>query len=287
MPSGPSTIRNISDTALWTAIYRAEETARKDALFRDPLAARLAGERGRAIRDHLPRRSQQAWPFVTRTYLFDDIIMDAVRQGVDLVLNLAAGLDTRPYRMSLPSSLQWIEVDLPDLLAYKEDLLTGETPKCALERIRLDLSDRTARQALFSSIGRRARQALVITEGLLIYLSRQHVGEFADDLATTPTLRRWVLDLASPGLLTMLERQIGSQLGAANARMQFGPAEGVDFFRPHGWQPAEVRSMLKTAAKIKRLPLGMRLVALLPEPPRPGQRPWSGVCLLERRESHA
>lgn len=287
MPSGPSTIRNISDTALWTAIYRAEETARKDALFRDPLAARLAGERGRSIRDHLPRRSQQAWPFVTRTYLFDDIIMDAVRQGVDLVLNLAAGLDTRPYRMSLPSSLQWIEVDLPDLLAYKEDLLTGETPKCALERIRLDLSDRKGRQELFSSIGRRARQALVITEGLLIYLSRQHVGEFADDLATTPALRRWVLDLASPGLLKMLERQIGSQLGAANAPMQFGPEEGVDFFRPHGWQPAEVRSMLKTAAKIKRLPLSMRLVALLPEPPRPGQRPWSGVCLLERRESGA
>lgn len=285
--SGPSTIRNISDTALWTAIYRAEETARRDALFRDPLAARLAGERGRAIRENLPRRSRHAWPFVTRTYLFDDFIMDAVRQGVDLVLNLAAGLDTRPYRMALPPSLQWIEVDLPDLLAYKEDLLKGEKPKCALERMRVDLADRVSRQELFSIVGLRAKRALVITEGLLIYLSPDQVAEFADDLAKPPAFGRWLLDLASPGLLKMLERQIGSQLGAANAPMKFGPEDGVDFFRSHGWQPVEVRSMLKTAARIKRLPLGLRLVALLPEAPKPGNRPWSGVCLFERRESRA
>jgi methyltransferase (TIGR00027 family) len=287
MPSDTSTLRNISDTALWTAIYRAEETARKGALFRDPLAARLAGERGRAIRDHLPRRSQQAWPFVTRTYLFDDFIMDAVRQGVDLVLNLAAGLDTRPYRMSLPTSLQWIEVDLPDLLAYKEDLLKDEKPRCALERMRVDLSDRVSRQELFSIVGLRATRALVLTEGLLIYLSPEQVADFADDLSKPPAFGRWLIDLASPGLIKMLQRQIGSQLGAANAPMKFGPEEGVDFFRPHGWQPVEVRSMLKTAAKIKRLPLGMRLMALLPEPPHPGRRPWSGVCLLGRHDTRA
>ncbi len=72
---------------------------------------------------------------------------------MDLVLNLAAGLDTRPYRMALPQSLQWIEVDLPDLLDYKEDLLKGERPNCALERMRLDLSDRVSRQELFSMVG--------------------------------------------------------------------------------------------------------------------------------------
>src|SRR5262245_45330698 len=103
MTSPTSAIRNISDTALWVAIHRADESARPDALFRDPLASRLAGERGRAIRDALPHPAQRAWPFVTRTYLFDQFIAAAVADGVDLVLNLAAGLDTRPYRMTLPS----------------------------------------------------------------------------------------------------------------------------------------------------------------------------------------
>jgi len=280
-----SNIRNLSDTALWVAIYRADESARPDALFRDPLAARLAGERGRAISESLPRRSRRAWPLVTRTYLFDKIIAQAVGQhGVDLVLNLAAGLDTRPYRMALPQSLQWIEVDLPDLLAYKEDLLKGERPNCALERIRLDLSDRVSRQELFSMVGLRAKRALVVTEGLLIYLPPDEVAAFADDLAKPAAFRRWLIDLASPGLLKMLMKEIGQELGAA-APMKFGPEEGVDFFRPHGWQPVEVHSMIKTASRIRRLSLGMRLIALLPESPRPGQRPWSGVCLLEQHES--
>jgi methyltransferase (TIGR00027 family) len=278
------TIRNISDTALWAAIYRADETARPDALFRDPLAARLAGERGRAIREALPKRAQRAWPWVTRTVLFDRFITDAVKSGVDLVLNLAAGLDTRPYRMALPAALQWIEVDLPDLLDYKEDLLKGERPNCALERMRIDLSDRVSRQELFSIVGLRAKRAFVITEGLLIYLSPESVAAFADDLAKPPAFSRWLIDLASPGLLTMLMKEIGSELDSAGAPMKFGPEEGVDFFRPHGWQPVEVQSMLKAAAKLGRLPFGLRLFALLPEAPRPGNRPWSGACVLERCE---
>ena len=277
------TLRNISDTALWAAVYRAEESVRPDALFRDPFAARLAGDRGRAIREMLPRRSRRSWPWVARTYLFDQFVIDAVNQGADTVINLAAGLDARPYRMSLPATLNWIEVDLPDLVTYKEEVLKGEQPRCTLERIRLDLADRSARQSLFAALGARSKHALILTEGLLIYLSPEHVGEFAEDVAAPSSFTGWVIDLVSPGLLTMLRREIGGALDAAGAPLKFGPEEGPDFFLPHRWQPAEVRSVLKTAAKIRRLPWGLRLFAFLPEPPRPGKRPWSAVVRFTRR----
>jgi methyltransferase (TIGR00027 family) len=278
-------IRNISDTALWAAIYRAEETARPDALFRDPLAVRLAGERGEAIRESLPRRARRAWPWIARTVAFDGVITGAVARGADLVLNLAAGLDARPYRMSLPPTLQWIEVDLPDLLDYKERMLAGERPTCQLERVRLDLSDRVSRQELFSMVGLRTKRALVITEGLLVYLAREDVGSLADDLAKPAGFVEWLTDLVSPGILTLLEKEIGSELAAANAPPKFGPEEGTDFFLPHGWEPVSVDSLLKTAARLGRLPFGLRLIAFLPEPPRPGKRPWSGACLFKRREA--
>src|SRR5215472_3318803 len=92
-------IRNISDTALWVAVYRARESERRDALFRDPYARRLAGERGEQIAAKSPRRASPEWPFVARTIRFDQIIDERIRQGADMVINLAAGLDTRPYRM--------------------------------------------------------------------------------------------------------------------------------------------------------------------------------------------
>src|SRR6266446_6712755 len=141
MEQAEPVIRNISDTANWAAVYRARETARPDALFRDPFARRLAGERGEQIFASMPDRDRNEWAWVTRTFLFDQIITDQVGQGVDMVVNLAAGLDARPYRMPLPASLKWIEVDLQDILAYKEALLQGERPACALERIRLDLAN--------------------------------------------------------------------------------------------------------------------------------------------------
>jgi len=281
--SGPL-IRNISDTARWVAVYRARETERPDALFRDPFARRLAGQRGEEIAAAMSAGMKEEWPLVLRTYLFDSFIADHVAQGGDMVVNLAAGLDARPYRMDLPKSLQWVEVDLPEILSYKESILADERPRCALRRVRLDLSDRGARRVLFAELGRLGKNALIITEGLLIYLTAERVASLADDLAEPAGFRRWGIDLTSPALRRMLTKQLGKRLDEANAPFKFSPEEGPDFFTPHGWRPIDVRSMLKWAAKKRRVNLFFRLLALLPDPKGPmGNRIWGGVCLLEKQ----
>jgi methyltransferase (TIGR00027 family) len=276
-------VRNISDTALWAAVFRARESDRPDALFRDPFAKRLAGERGFLITDKMPQGSSNTWAWVTRTVLFDRIISEQIAQGVDMVINLAAGLDARPFRMPLPANLQWIEVDLPDLLAYKRKILADKKPVCALESVPLDLADVAARRDLLERLGARTKKALVITEGLLIYLTAEEVRTLAGDLARPTGVRRWVCELASPGLLKVLQDQWNKQLGQGGAPLRFGPPEGPGFFEPQGWRPIEVNSMLKTAARLGRLSLWMRLLALLPESKgAQGSRPWGGVCLLGR-----
>jgi methyltransferase (TIGR00027 family) len=277
-------IRNISDTARWVAVYRARESDRPDAVFRDPFARRLAGERGEQIADSMPLGRDNAWSMVTRTYLIDQFVTDQVRQGVDMVVNLAAGLDARPYRMQLPSSLRWIEVDLPEILDYKENILRDEKPVCALERFRLDLSNLEARRALFTKLGSQARKALVITEGLIIYLTADAVAALAQDLAAPPSFHSWILDIASPGLLRMLQKKMTAQLNQA-APFKFAPDEGPDFFRRYGWKPSDVRSLLKNAARLKRLPFFLRLIALLPESESSRRnRLWSGICLLSKSQ---
>jgi methyltransferase (TIGR00027 family) len=280
-PSEPL-IRNVSDTARWVAVYRARETERPDAHFHDPFARRLAGERGEQIAQSMPLGRDNDWSMITRTYLGDQIINEQVQQGVDLVINLAAGLDARPYRMQLPASLNWIEVDLPEILSYKEEILRHDKPVCSLERIRLDLSNAPARRDLFAELGRRSKKALVITEGLLIYLSPADVAGLAKDLAEPPSFQSWIVDIASPGLLRMLSKRMAKQLHQA-APFKFAPPEGPDFFVPYGWKPVDVRSLLKSAARLKRLSFMFRLFALLPETEKSRRdRPWSGVCLLKK-----
>jgi methyltransferase (TIGR00027 family) len=277
-------IRNISDTAMWAAIYRARATEGPNPLFLDPFARRLAGTRGDQIASAMPSSDQNTWAWITRTHLFDQIINEQVCAGVDMVVNLAAGLDSRPYRMALPASLHWVEVDLPGILDYKEEILAGENPVCALERVRLDLADVNARRALFARLAEKPSNALVITEGLIIYFTAEDVRAFARDLAAPPTFQRWLLDIASPGLLRMLQKHLGPKLSEGGAKLQFGPPEGPEFFTPFGWQVADVRGILETAVRLRRAPWWGRFAALFPESKgAQGNRPWSGVCLLEKQ----
>jgi len=281
-PSEPL-IRNVSDTARWVAVYRARETERPDAHFRDPFARRLAGERGEQIARSMPLGRNNDWSMITRTCLGDDLINDQVKQGVDTIINLAAGLDARPYRMQLPPSLNWIEVDLPEILTYKEEILRDDKPVCNLERIRLDLSNAAARRDLFAQLGSSSTKALIITEGLLIYLNADDVAGLAKDLAAPDSFQSWILDIASPGLIRMLAKRMSSRGLMQSAPFKFAPPEGPNFFVPYGWKPVEVRSLLQNAARLKRLSLIMRLFALLPETEKSRRdRPWSGVCLLKK-----
>jgi methyltransferase (TIGR00027 family) len=276
-----SSVRNVSDTARWVAYFRARETQRPDALFRDPYAERLAGEHGFLIANTLPDGNKHEWAWVARTYLFDQFLSRQIENGATLVVNLAAGLDARPYRMQLSAHLQWVEVDLPEIIAYKEEILANEKPKCQLERISLDLSDGPARRRLFEDLNQRASKVVVASEGLLIYFTPDEVASLARDLSAAPHFLNWVIDLASPGQLKLMQRSTGKQLSEAGAAFKFGPAEGANFFKPHGWEPSDVQGMLKTAAQFKRAPV--ELLSLLPEPKGlPGNYPWTGVCLLKK-----
>ena len=277
-----SSVRNISDTARWVAYFRARETQRSDALFRDPYAERLAGERGFHIANTLPEGNNHEWAWVARTYLFDKFLAAEIAKGADLVLNLAAGLDARPYRMELPTTLQWVEVDLPEIISYKEEILADEKPRCQLQRISLDLSDVPGRHKLFADLDRRAEKIVVLTEGLLIYFTAEQVGSFARDLAAGTHFQSWIIDLASPGQLKLMQRTSGTQLSQAGAAFKFAPAEGAKFFTSHGWEPRDVQGLLKTAAQFKRSPKGLLPMNVDSLEGVPENFLWTGVCLLTK-----
>ena len=282
-------LRHISDTALWVAQYRVMESERPDALFRDPLARKLAGERGeRLVREM--KVKDFAWPMIVRTAVMDEIILRSIeRDGVDAVVNLAAGLDTRPYRLPLPPALRWVEADLPGIIAEKETLLRDETPVCRLERAAADLTDPAARRRLFRDAAAGARRVLTITEGLLAYLADDQVASLADDLHAEPAMRLWLIDIASPRLKKMLERRIGKHVNAAQAPFRFAPASGTAFFEPHGWKEREYRSTFEEGVRLGRKPKMAWLFRLLsrlgPPARREELRRMGGIVLLERLES--
>jgi len=244
-------IENVSDTAFAVANSRAEETQRADALFRDPLAGVLAGDHGRKMAAAMPMPRIVSQIVVIRTCIIDDFIRQGVSQGVDVVMNLGAGLDTRPYRMDLPESLLWIEVDYPRVIEFKDERLAGQQPRCRLERVPLDLANVAERRKLLAATNARAKKLLILTEGVVSYLSVEDVASLADDLRALDRIEGWIVEYFSSQLMKYRGRR-RVRWNMQNAPFKFTPPDWFAFFASHGWQPRRIGYLVEEAERLGR-----------------------------------
>ena len=280
-------IQSISDTARWVAYHRATESDRPDSIFRDPYARLLAGERGALIGREL---RETAWAVAVRTYLFDRAIRELLSsKPIGMVVNLGAGLDSRPYRLELSGLLQWIEIDVPEIVHLKRRILSDEKPHCQLEAIAVNLGDEGRRRVLFSQLNQRSEHILVMSEGLLIYLDEDKVTSLAADLHAQPHFGYWLVEIVPPMALVWMKfnPKWRHHLGTANLPMVFAPSDWRKFYRERGWEPVQFGDLAQTASKLNREPPILKLLRLTGELfPAWGQRQarlWeSGVALLRR-----
>ncbi len=282
-------MRDISETAHLVAMYRALASECPKALFHDPFARLLAGSPGAMMVAVLGDERQGVNALAIRTRAIDQMIEQLVAtKKVTTVLNLGAGLDARPYRLQLPPTLRWIEVDLPGILTDKEQKLQEFQPVCQLDRLPLDLTDLHLRDQLLTKINAAHQSTLVVTEGLLSYLPEPQVAALAKDLQQHPHLRWWLLDLASPFLLQQSRQHPGQRLfdqyfADGQPTFLFAPAAGTKFFQPYGWQVREFRSIWSASQHLTKFAgLSQVLLRLF------AQQYWqaisqdSGFVVLER-----
>jgi methyltransferase (TIGR00027 family) len=281
------TIQHVSDPAFLIAQCRAVESARADALFHDPLAARLAGEKGRVILEDFPRGNITCWVTAIRTVVIDDFIREAVANGTTTVVNLGAGLDTRPYRLDLPRTIHWIEADYPKMIEYKEALLGNEVPYFPLERFGVDLSDAAARRAFLAMIDARGGNVLVLTEGVVPYLDLDQAAALAVDLRAMSHVDGWIVDFISPRAHERRDRGKFST-HMREAPFKFRPADWLGFFRECGWDMREIRYLAIEGIRLGRefpIPGAARIVFRVMRPflrrrSREGMLKFAGYAVM-------
>lgn len=280
-------IHHVSDTALWVAAYRALESERPDALFKDPLASLVCGERGREIARAMPYPEILAWIMAVRTVVIDRLILEALGRGVDHVINLGAGLDTRPFRLELPAGLHWVELDFPRLIESKEKALEGQRPRCELRRIAVDLSDRSTARRIYAELGARAGSALIVTEGVIPYLSVEEAGQLAWDLRSIPTFRYWIQDYRKRQMAWRRDRRFVKKL--RHAPFRFDHPDPLGFFAGKGWLVVNDILAVPEGERLGRafpIPFPGNLLAwLLPEAKKREFRSASGYALLQADDS--
>jgi methyltransferase (TIGR00027 family) len=284
-----SVISAISDTANWAAWYRALESARPDPLFRDPWAAALAGDRGRAIADGMRGLRDGAGVVAVRTALIDRVVTDAIaRDRIDTVLNLACGFDTRPFRLELPAHLRWFDIDGPTIIARKREVLENASPRCNWQTLIADLADEEARRQALRTATDGAQRALVVTQGLLLYLRPDQVMALATDLSAQPACAAWVTDLLSADAQLRAAKIYRKPFAAGGIAVRFGPEDSTAFFAGLGFAEVESRSTVHEAYGLRRLSRRYTcLFALTQLSPRNRDRMTKAtrVVRLERRST--
>lgn len=209
---------NLALTATWTAAVRAAESARDDALFSDPWADALAGPEGQAWL--AARTPESVLPIALRTRFFDDFIVRTLESdGIRQVVLMAAGLDTRAYRLDLPSGTRVFEIDGADVLERKQRILAeaGAQPKCERIPVVADLMGDWETALVEAGIDP-IQPAVWLLEGFLFYLPTAEVAHLLDrvgkaasggsslgfdtingEVLTSPITRPWVEMQAGEG----------------------------------------------------------------------------------------
>jgi methyltransferase (TIGR00027 family) len=182
---------SVGATAVMVALARAAETASADPLIRDQFAEPLvstpelegvreqvaawwAGPADDEDRDFAPDSQNMINYQAVRTHFFDAYFADAAGAGIGQVVILAAGLDSRAYRLDWPDGTVVYEIDLPKVLEYKAETLAGHGAAPTVDRrpVAVDLRHdwpQALRDAGFDT----TRPTAWLAEGLLPFLPGQ------------------------------------------------------------------------------------------------------------------
>ncbi len=225
-------------TARWTAAVRAKESAREDHLFYDPWAAALAGKEGEAWIE--ARSEDSVVPIVLRTRFFDDSLQRmALQDGIRQVVLMAAGLDTRAFRLSWPVGTRLFELDQSPVLKYKEQILhsAGVQPACERQAIEVDLTAPWQERLIQAGFDP-GRPSGWLLEGFLFYLPGESLARILDEVTGMAAPGSWLgfdivnsITLTSPWTRQWVEMQANSGAPWIGA---LDDPEG--FLAARGWQ---------------------------------------------------
>jgi methyltransferase (TIGR00027 family) len=253
----------VSLTAQWTAAIRSLEGGRgESALFVDDMASELAKPAGFELLDRYRGGGVQDFVAI-RTRFFDDVCTDNAQTEVPItqICVVAAGMDTRPYRLSWPAGAVVYELDHKRLLNEKQKRLTAmdSAPKVARIGVPVDFSRPWAGSLKASGFDEN-QKTLWIAEGLLFFLTEHQVGELLLTLRRmSGPGSRLAVDMTSAALLrSPFSRPFLDKLRNDGVPWLFGSDDPEAFLLERGWKVSILKEPGESGAGSERWPYPLK-----------------------------
>jgi methyltransferase (TIGR00027 family) len=238
MPNDSKSDQKLGMTARWTAAVRAYENSRADRLFTDPWADMLAGREGR---EWIERRSvDSVAPIILRTRYFDDFLQYITSEKqVRQIILMAAGLDTRAFRLSWPEQTQIFELDQASVLEEKEAVLDSVDARATCKRrtVKVDLTDAWSDSLMMAGF-EPERPSGWLLEGFLFYIPDQTITDLLSKVSQLAVFGSWLgfdivngISLTHPLARAWIEMQAN-----AGAPWMGTMDDPVAFLAARGWK---------------------------------------------------
>jgi methyltransferase (TIGR00027 family) len=228
----------LASTAYWTAAVRAAETARADRLFNDPWAQALAGPQGKAwIADRTP---DSVLPIALRTRYYDDFLERITFEHfIPQIVLVAAGLDTRAYRLSWPPGIRLFELDQAPVLAQKRAVMgaAGAEAACRRTAIPADLTGDWEGDLIEAGYDPMLPSGWLL-EGFLFYIASADLESVLDRAMRLTAPRSWIgFDAINSLILTSPITKSWVDMQAQSGAPWIGALDDPQaFLEERGWQ---------------------------------------------------
>ena len=194
----------VARTAFYCCVIRADDAAAPRPVCGDTFAARFIDAAVRRDLAPMLRLRNPAASNVARHRLIDDLVRAQLATNPNRrIILLGAGFDTRAFRLH---GGRWFELDDPQLLAFKETRLPAADAPNPLTRIPVTFANDTPERYLADLAGH--DDALVILEGVSMYLSDDMLGALARALAHALPRATLICDLMTPQFAKTFSRQL-------------------------------------------------------------------------------
>lgn len=230
---------SVAKTSLLTAAMRAVESKRSESegrLFVDPYAGLLAGDEGAELLKKAIAAAGEQPAIAIRTKYIDDRFVNFVNEGGRQIVMLAAGMDTRAYRMNFPAGTTLFELDRKEVLDYKQAKLRDAKLNCDRKALAVDLREDWQQQLIQAGF-KKGERTLWCVEGLLMYLDESQVTTLMNKINSLAVIGDVMLfDILSKTLLEVPQMQNQLKfLAGMGAPWKFGTNDPVAFMQSLGW----------------------------------------------------
>jgi len=183
---------------------------------------------------------------ILRCRIIDDFVRNSLSEAADsLVISIGAGFDTRPYRLN---GGNWVELDEPQIINYKNEKLPIAECKNILTRVAIDFSSETITEKLMSF--KRDKPIIIVIEGVFMYLEPETIEVTLRQIQSLCPRHVLLCDLITRKFFEKFATRVHAKLVSAGGRFTERPEHPEALFANNGYVVTSHIPMFRRAAEL-------------------------------------